>query len=239
MTTHRKRFQGDMPVIGKRRRPSRGTALYRQLFWVSLFLWMLSLAPLSQAADPPPKTTEVSSKTGEPTLADVQKNLDKLTMLLCGGELKQCEQSLNPAFLPALLSVVATIKADLTTVIASLCGGNAAQCKTIQGPPGPQGLPGPQGPPGLPGITMITEEGRRSAGADGLTGEVQALCPKGTRIVGGGASRGSWGESGHWALSRSAPLNDASGWEVQYQKVGGGSDAVTIGAFAICAIVTP
>ncbi len=227
MTTHRKRFQDDMPVRSKSAPRGRSGRRYRLTWWGSLFFCMLHLARLPYAT------------AAEPTLADVQRNLDKLTALLCGGELKQCEQALNPAFLPALLSVVATMKADLTTVITNLCGGNASQCKTIQGPPGQQGPQGPQGPSGVPGIMLITEEGRRSAGSNGFTGEVQALCPKGARVVGGGASRGSWGESGQWALSRSAPLTDSSGWEVQYQKVGSGSDAVTIGAFAICAVIAP
>ena len=60
-----------------------------------------------------------------------------------------------------------------------------------QGQPGPQGVPGPQGPPGPPGapgssISYVNGYSDHVSVPPGEFRFVNAICPSGTRVVGGG-----------------------------------------------------
>jgi hypothetical protein len=100
-----------------------------------------------------------------------------------------------------------------------------------QGPAGPAGPAGPQGAPGLSQVTVVTAE----SASDSVGGKfVDAHCPAGKRIIGGGATLvGAYGDI---ALDENTPLN-ATTWRAMGFEVNATGANWSVRAHAICAVV--
>ena len=100
-----------------------------------------------------------------------------------------------------------------------------------QGPAGPAGSAGPQGQPGLSGVVTVM-----SQSASDSTGEkvIDAQCPAGKRIVGGGA--GLFGASGSVSLDENWSVNDTT-WRARGAEVNATGSNWYVRAYAICAAV--
>jgi len=103
----------------------------------------------------------------------------------------------------------------------------------VQGPQGQQGQQGPQGNQGpaggfdLSNIDYVTGSSASFNGG-GATAQVDAVCPKGEQVIGGGYSAG-------WALSveQNYAMDAQTWWVSVYEPNTAWSGTVT--AYAICA----
>ena len=100
------------------------------------------------------------------------------------------------------------------------------------GPAGPAGPAGPQGAPGLAGVEIVTAE---SANSSNSQHQVDATCPAGKRIVGGGAQ--VYGANAEAALDESFPV-DATKWRARAYEVVATADNWHVVAFAVCAVAS-
>jgi len=113
------------------------------------------------------------------------------------------------------------------------------------GPAGPAGAAGPAGPAGAFGVISVQRE--ELALADNSTTGVQAKCPAGTKIVGGGGTVDvSSSNDIHMTVSRPFRLPPAASdlpvdgesfdaWRVVFRNPAGGTGVATVRVFAICA----
>lgn len=100
-----------------------------------------------------------------------------------------------------------------------------------QGAAGPAGPAGPQGVAGLSQVTVVTAES--ASDSDGSK-FVDAHCPAGKRIIGGGATLvGAYGDI---ALDENTPLN-ATTWRAMGFEVNATGANWSVRAHAICAVV--
>jgi len=99
------------------------------------------------------------------------------------------------------------------------------------GPAGPAGAAGPQGQPGLSGVVTVMAQSASDSTADKF---VDAQCPAGKRVVGGGA--GLFGAGGSVALDESWPLNDTT-WRARGSEVNATGVSWYVRAYVICAAV--
>jgi hypothetical protein len=100
-----------------------------------------------------------------------------------------------------------------------------------QGPAGPAGAAGPQGQPGLSGVVTVMSQSASDSTSEKV---IDAQCPAGKRIVGGGA--GLYGASGSVSLDESWPVNDTT-WRARGAEVNATGSAWYVRAYAICAAV--
>jgi Collagen triple helix repeat (20 copies) len=100
------------------------------------------------------------------------------------------------------------------------------------GPAGPQGPQGPAGPQGVPGISGygIVNTGFTTHSPGVI---VEAFCPSGKVVLGGGVDLGNTGS--HVAISLSRPDGTGKGWKGAYSTIDG--THTTIRVWAICAVV--
>lgn len=100
-----------------------------------------------------------------------------------------------------------------------------------QGPAGPAGPAGPQGQAGLSQVTVVTAES--ASDSDGSK-FVDAHCPAGKRIIGGGATLvGAYGDI---ALDENTPLN-ATTWRAMGFEINATGSNWSVRSHAICAVV--
>ena len=102
-------------------------------------------------------------------------------------------------------------------------------------PPGPAGLAGPAGPqgaPGLAGVEIVTAE---SADTSLSSHQVDATCPAGKRVIGGGAQ--VYGANAEAALDESLPV-DATKWRATAYEVNATAENWHVVAFAVCAVAS-
>ena len=97
------------------------------------------------------------------------------------------------------------------------------------GPAGPEGPAGPQGAPGLAGLEIVSSTSPASSNPGRM---VQASCPAGKVVVGGGG-RVAFGES-DVALDESFPV-DANTWRVLAYELNATAAVWTLTAHAVCA----
>jgi hypothetical protein len=103
-----------------------------------------------------------------------------------------------------------------------------------QGPAGPAGPAGPTGAQGAPGLSAVTTVVAESA-SDSSNGKVvDAHCPAGKRVVGGGAAL--IGEGGKLAIDEDLPLNSTT-WRATAFEVVATAGNWSVRAYAICAVV--
>lgn len=102
------------------------------------------------------------------------------------------------------------------------------------GPAGPQGPAGPAGSQGQPGLSQVTVVTAESA-SDSVSGKfVDAHCPAGKRVIGGGATLvGAYGDI---ALDENTPVN-ATTWRAMGFEVNATGANWSVRAHAICAVV--
>ena len=81
------------------------------------------------------------------------------------------------------------------------------------GPAGAQGPAGPQGAPGLAGLEIVQAE---SASNSETVRQINASCPAGKKVVGGGGH--VWGAGGDIALDESYPMS-ATTWRATAYEV--------------------
>lgn len=100
----------------------------------------------------------------------------------------------------------------------------------LDGAPGAQGPPGPQGVPGVSGRQIVSAEVAIESGSQAL---VEAICPAGKHVLGGGISSNTLGSQ--LRLDQSYPFETAfqSGWRGYASNAFG--FPVTYTAHAICA----
>jgi hypothetical protein len=99
------------------------------------------------------------------------------------------------------------------------------------GPVGPAGPAGPQGAPGLSGLEIVTAS---SASDSSGSKFVEASCPGGKQLVGGGAR--IVGAGGSVALDESYPLTSTK-WRAYAYEVNATAVSWRVDTFAICAAV--
>lgn len=108
-----------------------------------------------------------------------------------------------------------------------------------QGPPGPQGAPGPQGPQGAPGISgyqvVVTQAQPTILG--GASNTVEADCPQGKNVLGGGGSSTLSGQELH--LQTSAPNGTNTGWLAEFANMTANPQQAFLWVYAICATLAP
>ena len=97
------------------------------------------------------------------------------------------------------------------------------------GPAGQQGPAGPQGAPGLAGLEIVSAESPSSSDA---SRQVEATCPAGKVVVGGGAH--IWNAPGDVALDESYPAG-TSKWRATAWEVNATGANWHLMAYAICA----
>lgn len=100
-----------------------------------------------------------------------------------------------------------------------------------EGPQGPAGSPGEPGLPGVRGVVMVSASGLVAAPGSYRGG--QAVCPPGTKVLGGGYH--ATAPDGTVEIIQTAPMNDGRGWITSYRNTG--SVDVTGQVWAICAQV--
>lgn len=105
-----------------------------------------------------------------------------------------------------------------------------------QGPAGPQGPKGDKGDTGSPGLSNVEQVGVAS-GLDSNNKQVQAPCPAGKKVIGGGAWLVSGGDIGGPRLVISAPNADLTRWVAYAAETGSFAQTWLIYAYAICANV--
>jgi hypothetical protein len=101
------------------------------------------------------------------------------------------------------------------------------------GPAGAQGPAGPPGPSGISGLEYVISAGE-SVFANATSSLLQARCPSGKKVLGGGLSTGAPGLAfpyAHTRIAESAPLNDGAGWAGAAR-----NDATTMRTFYVWAI---
>jgi hypothetical protein len=96
---------------------------------------------------------------------------------------------------------------------------------------GPAGPAGPQGAPGVSGLEIVTV----SSVSNSTVGKaIEASCPAGKKLLGGGAQL--FGAPGSLALDESFP-NGAATWRATAYEVAPTASNWTVTAYAICATV--
>ncbi len=99
------------------------------------------------------------------------------------------------------------------------------------GPAGAQGAAGPQGAPGLAGLEIVVAE---TASNSDSPKQVEALCPAGKQVVGGGGH--IYSAATDAALDESYPASTTK-WRATAYEVVGTAANWKIAAYAICAVV--
>ena len=99
------------------------------------------------------------------------------------------------------------------------------------GPAGQQGPAGPQGAPGLAALEIVTAE---SPSSSDQNRQVEATCPAGKQVVGGGAHL--WNAASDVALDESYPAS-ATKWRATAWEVNATAANWHLVAYAICATV--
>jgi hypothetical protein len=108
-----------------------------------------------------------------------------------------------------------------------LAGGPAGPV----GPAGPQGPPGPQGSPGLAALEVVSLAGASNSLP---VKQVNASCPAGKTLIGGGAH--IWNAGSDVALDESYPATDTTWRATAYEVIATGANW-HLEAYAICAVV--
>lgn len=104
------------------------------------------------------------------------------------------------------------------------------------GPAGPKGDPGPQGPAGKPGLADLEFVMRNTANDLQSPKILDAPCPAGKKVVGGGMARGGAADTA--IVTWDAPWQDLSKWRVEAKWPSGGfPQNWQLVAYAICARV--
>ncbi|MDH5333777.1 MAG: hypothetical protein OEW65_07840 [Thermoleophilia bacterium] len=117
--------------------------------------------------------------------------------------------------------------------------GGSAGAQGPQGPPGPQGEKGPKGDAGAPGLSGAQYVMNATSNAWSSQKIVDAVCPAGKKVVGGGFTTDGTGEK-YAKVTYSAPWQDLTYWRV----IARWQDGVfpqgwQLVAYAVCASVTP
>ena len=99
------------------------------------------------------------------------------------------------------------------------------------GPAGPQGPTGSQGAPGLAALEIVNAE---SVSNSDTNRQVEASCPAGKQVVGGGAH--VWNAASDVALDESYPASAAK-WRATAYEVNATAANWHLVAYAICAVV--
>lgn len=102
------------------------------------------------------------------------------------------------------------------------------------GPAGPAGQQGPAGPQGAPGLASLQIVSAESASNSDPNRQVEALCPAGKVVVGGGAH--IWNAATDVALDESYP-SGAAKWRATAYEVNATGANWHLVAYAICAAV--
>ena len=111
--------------------------------------------------------------------------------------------------------------------------GDQALTWNIQGPAGPAGPAGPQGSPGVSGYEVVAVQQMNTSNT--LT--VQASCPAGKRVLGGGAEVLGSITVGTSVLRQSGPTPDNAGWKAFFVDFNAEPNTFGLKVSAICATV--
>lgn len=151
--------------------------------------------------------------------------------------------------LPANSVGTAQLKKNAVTSVkvrnASLLAADFAKGQLPSGAPGPPGQDGAKGdkgdkgdpgPPGLAGIQQVTATSPTNTTNPK---SVQALCPAGKRVLGGGHALSNAAKSAG-TIAESAPMTTVAGWEARAQWPSGVfPQNWTLVSYAVCATVAP
>jgi hypothetical protein len=112
--------------------------------------------------------------------------------------------------------------------------------RTLKGQAGPQGPQGPKGDAGPPGTSGVEIVQASSAFASSPEQTVTVDCPRGKRLVGGGA--GVWGRAMIWiprgvALAVSQPIDEDT-WLAMGQEIVATDESWFVQVRAVCAAAT-
>jgi hypothetical protein len=108
-----------------------------------------------------------------------------------------------------------------------------ADFKAGQIPAGPAGPTGPSGPPGISGV----ERKDLSSPSSSINSKsIEAVCPSGKRVVGGGA-RVTGAGAGNVSVVESFPDSDGTKWNVVGREVVATALSWQLTGYALCAVV--
>jgi hypothetical protein len=107
------------------------------------------------------------------------------------------------------------------------------------GATGPKGLKGDTGLQGDPGMSGYVQVNAFSAGDSSQEQNATAMCPQGTKVIGGGATINTGGSRVDLALATSIPLDGGGGWTATAVETTTHAGTWAVNARAICANVAP
>jgi hypothetical protein len=139
--------------------------------------------------------------------------------------------------------------ATLRVIDPSSTAKNGSSCKTNEaplnfnqsGPPGQNGTDGTNGTNGVSGYQIVSFDSNLPPEGDGFSGtaqQIEATCPAGKKVLGGGVTTDQWVNS---IVRFSGPVGDTK-WDVIIQRTNDGDspdkDNVGVHVYAICATVS-